>query len=698
MIHSVVNRKRWILLLIWIIVFPVIYIGTKLLKTLPVNAEAVVILGILLLSLVLSLLFLLKKNEYIGVSGQLFLCVLVLTVFWDSALLSQYTEKGNKIIIALGTIFINSAVILLYIKLFGNFKLYLRKIIRWMRKEWPMLIIVALFTAGAIISIDSWLSAGAYDYFCSINYAARWNMTSLSILRVCGHDSQSFSFFLLIGQFIFGKGVWSARLMLILMADVTIICFNLFLKKFMPAISVLLRILFVSMFAFSPLLYGMIEETVPDYCTLFFFVWMMTAMIYNQKILEGVFAILLCFSKETGVVLYLTYLAGIVLFKLCHCKKKNIISKISYAIINREVIVNCVAGWLYIVIFLLRETTVWTGGTETVASSLTERTYNTIRFDFWYIVYKCRQMLTPNFLWIYIGAIGVTFILCIVRWVVHKKRKQSAKLKYINSQEFWCMITACVGYLMLSFLYITWTNYRYTISSLFFICVFFDIVIVWLMNEKNRKWIFGGVSVLLVLTIASNYVTLDRVFGPRYTYDIGKDRLLNNLYFYSGENNNMLVDELVGKFGSVSPVYNREYVYIGKTIEKALQQIEYDDDTLVLLPNIMGEYVTYTSYYGRRKEEGNGPHTLYWNQKEGILTVNSGYVSYEDNPEYEKYTTGIIYSNEQLEEFRYTKAYKRVFVMELPFGKNRDISYEECAKNITQYSYGLCELTLYQIK
>lgn len=684
-------RKKVLVISGLILLIPILFGSSLLLKKSKIKVDNLIMLLIMSSFVFITIVCCCKKLSR-SILTQLCLISFMVALFWDAAMIAPFTYKQNQIVILIGAIIFNLSFFVLLVLFIKRGKAEVNIKQRFIEgiDIWQY-IIVALFILGSVGIIHAWLGAGAYDYYCFISKYAAWDFISSENFRLCGHDSQSYAFFMFLGQYIFGRSYIAARIMNILLAVITIMCFNTIIRTMCKKASRFQINVTTAIFAFSPLLYGLVGEINTDFAVICFWTWLIYASVKRYRVLEGMFAILLCFSKETGLCMYLLYMCTLVIYKFFKGKNKPIVDRFIDSIANKQVLLDAVAAYLYLILLLFRDGKVWDGGVTGAAAT---NPFNVLGINKEYIYYRTHQMLSPNFLWVFVAFIIVATLIFLLRKISRKKISIS---DYVENQEvFWTTVGGFAGYLLLSLLYITWTNYRYNIAYLFFLVLFLTISLDILFKKNVIKNII--LIVVFALTFVSNYYTLDRVSLPgNYSYDIGKDRLVSNMLFYA-DNGNMVLDEGCEQFGSIALQYNREYVYMGETLEKALTHIDYKQDSLLIFPNRMGEYVTFTTIFGRRVEEGNSPYTLFWNSEREEITVNTGYIDYSNDETYEKLHVKSIYEEEELEELKDSKEYKHVYMLTFPFMEEEASAYTDQAIKESVVSHKLCRVNVYQFK
>lgn len=643
----------------------------------------------LLITLVVNFFFLVSiiiRKDKKSVMKQLMLPVVLLVLFWDGSVLTSENAIPKEWFSILLTLEINIAFIVLFIKIFILEKKEKNiRILSFIKNFYFEIIICLLFILLSIPTLDSWLSPGAFDYFEHIRkYIANWKCYSLPLdqLKICAHTCQSYGFFMGIGIFLSKGSVIGPRIVHLIMACADIICYSMILRKIFPTMkSYIMKILFMT-FAFTPIFFGLVGEINPDFAVCSFLIWLLCANIYDKKVLEAFFAILLCFSKETGIALFGMYMIGKVLYIVLSCDG-SVIKRLKAMIGDKSLIISMMGGYIYILLHLTSKIDGW-NLTSTVEENKTGTPVNVIAFEPDYIIYKIKQLLSPSFFWILL----ITFLIGLIINIIVKNK--SMKLK------FWCpFFMSFIGFIIIHLLYITWTNFRYLYPYTFYANCMFAYGVNSLNNiMKNKKWIktaFCAVTFLFIFI--SNFYTLDYVFSPSpYKYNIGNDELVGGQMFYM-DSQGIKWDEKTEKFASIGMVYNREFIGIGNSIEEFLDDVDYSSNDVVVLPFVFSEYTTTNNIFFR--SESNGVNSLFWDVQNKKLTVNYATDNYSGKKEYEKFNIFIMHDISDIENIK--QKYEKIYIIDLPYYSNiiNDESLVEFQKKYKSYNY---TLNVYKIK
>lgn len=618
-----------------------------------------------------------KKNNYLL---QWTVIVFIFTLFFDILL---FTGENTELFMrGLELFACNLSFILSLVDLGKQKNLVLNSYSKILKQKWYLFGIIFLFVIGSIPILNSWLGSGSYDYYSALQELNAWNYVDLSRFKLAGHQSQAFAFFLALGEFITPTNPLGARIVQILMGASGIICFDLLIYKLFPKIKRTITIMTLLLFSFSPLFFGLIGELNPDFAVLIFFIWFVTSYTYKKYVYLVFTGVCLCLSKEIGIIIYAAFVAGTFLFKF-FTAKKNFWKRINDTLSNKLMIFSCMSGYIFLFVYF-RDMSMWDGG---IPVDNPTRPYNTFGVDIEYIIFKLKQLLTPNFSWVFLFLIcGLLMVLFYKKiWKKHTMKFSTEALDVIIGIYF-----SFVAYIVFSFFYITWTNYRYVIPYIFFV-VLTVILLIYLLDVQNKLIMLIQIGILGI-TFASNFVTLDTVFKPsKYSYDMGKIDILNNMLFYSTREGNMQTDEKAELYGTTTYVYNRQYVSMGEAIENVVEQLDLDEKTGVILPKRLDPINTCMAYFARRNVEN-----LYYDVEDKELTINSLFHDYSGDENYEKVHFFVSdFSGEQAERF---EEYSSLYVMEFPFMEKYNQKYDFPRDRKEVMEYKGYTINMYKIK
>lgn len=614
----------------------------------------------------------LKKNESkrnTGLLAELFPIELLFVLFWNLALLSKYTDKSNLISVVAGTILLNGLFFFTIARLFLS-RNHCFDIKNWLKDNYPFFIICSIFILCYLTVIDAWLNLDGYIYYHCIRQMKNWRFASFSQLMLAGHSSQGYSIFLLIGEFLFPDNVYGVRIVHCMMALITVFCFYKITEAILPKADRLEKLLFTALFAFSPMVMGMTAEINTDFPLLCFFTWMVLCSIKGKKVLQAFCGILLCFSKETGCLLYGFYVLGMVLYRYFKYKRESL--KIMLAnIFSVDVWLLATGGIMWIANFIwlaVHNSGSW--GTNlaadvTNAGRNTGPKINSLGLYADYIFNKLKQMIFINFNWIF-----YYIILACICFLILKGRKALIDAVKLKGEIYLGILLSFFGFILYNIIYITYNHYRYILPFAFFVSFGIVISLTVLCQRRKLRKLLAAALVLLVL--ASNFYTFDpfsRLFFMKQGTGTG-DILIPCSVSDDLEGNVSLAGNTEYHKTIINgSIYNMQYAYLGKCFDKTLEKIAYTEDTLIILPCEYrdDEYGTLATIFGINL---TGINKFYWDteKKETNINCADNIRAMSANKRYQKINIKAVHNINEIPKKELNR-YSKIFYIALPFDK-----------------------------
>ena len=682
------NKNRWIIIPLFFGIFYLLFAELYVRK----SQNYTMIQQITFITILLGeYIYIMRLVKHKANMLQMLICNSILILFWDLHILCGNMKNENGILFLISTFVIHLLFVICLVSVITE-----KRKISWhiyIKNNYFVIIISVAVFILSIFSIDAWLSSGAFDYYSNLDAIVnRWDFSNTPIdrLKLCGHSSQAYSMLLSIGGYLTVKNsLIGARVIQLLMACLTIFCQSKIIEKVFCNIPSYIKKILLVTFAFSPLFFGLIQEINTDYAMFCFFVWMFCCRLYCLNDLEIFCMFLLVFSKETGVVIYLGYLLGTFLNDLIILEKTNF-KNIIKLIFSKRYIMYCLPGYMYLLFMRISSANIWGTATQGEASSI-----NVFGFNFDYIVFKIKQLLSPNFGWL----CYLFFVIVLIIYIINGIIKQKKVFCKFNKSFYFAFVCSFVAYLLMDVLYITFTNYRYGIICVFFsnICLGLGISLIYKLNVNKRFLMILDIFVIYTMIIIgmSNFYTIDKVFKcSKYTYNVGKEYMIGAQMFYIGPNGEMVTNESVGGFATVGMVYNKEYQQLGKLINKFLDDINYSKNDLIIVPYTHSEYASYSNFFGRSEE--NGLENIYWNSKTKKLNINHTNIKNLYKKEYEKMNIATFKNKEDFLKIK--NDYKNIYVMELPYNKENGFQYRTMALSKKSYSGYTYTINMYKLK
>lgn len=283
---------------------------------------------------------------------------------------------------------------------------------------------------------------------------------------------------MLIGDFITPHATQGIVLVNIFMAVITIVLFYKILEYLFPEATKTEYTLTAVVFAFSPLLFGMVCDMNLEFPQLCFFTWLVYAFLYDKTIFRVIFGAFFAFTKETAVLVYFFFCIGR-LVKEGLVPKNSWIEKIKNILIAFKL--EIFAGILWLLLYYLNLNEVWAIQWKPGDAVMKKGEATINSFGFWgeYIIEKLNQMFVLNYNWV----LWLVLMLILLFQVKKIKNLHFGKLSVP-------LCFSAFSFLGFQFFYITWTNYRYISLWCFFQAIAVSIVFLGIENRKRLKTIF----------------------------------------------------------------------------------------------------------------------------------------------------------------------------------------------------------------
>lgn len=616
----------------------------------------------------------LSKSKFL----QIFLIVFLITVFWDISLISKYSDKGYIVYIAVLTVIFNLASVIFIF--YGIKKNYFISFLKYICKDNYIFVIYLIVAMATFSVINSWLSEDSFIYYSYLESAKCWDFLHINKLNLAGHSCFAYTVFILMGEYITPGNIIGARIVQMVMAFVCIFCFKEILKKFLNNASEKFIFFGTLMFAVSPLFMGLISEINTDFPLLIFLVCLIYCDVYDYSILEGFFCLCLCFSKETGVVLFGMYYIGKVGYGLIKNRVYNPIKMCKYVI--KKYSLQFLAGLIFIVYYFFNRNQGWlhsmsvndassknSAGHEFVLNNYIK--LSSFGVSKKYIQRKLVDILFLNYNWI-------AYFLCIILvcYLIFYGKKIVKKKLNIKMEVVFGIVFLFIGFMVYNLFYITYNEFRYFLPYVFMSVLGAVLSIYIIMeNSKIRNLIM---LIICIIFLVSNFYSFDPLsnllishqstgLGNIYEvihYDhrqIDGIEYITNICSTGKENN---------QYARIcnSMTYNLQHAYFSEAFEKTLDNIDYNENDLVLIPSMYDKNTYAMSYILFGRNNVVGIDNYYWNLKRKNLEINriryEKYFELSDN--YAKLNIEAVNEKFNLNEIN-TSLYENIYYIALPF-------------------------------
>lgn len=631
--------------------------------------------------------------------GQILTVLGGLVLFWNLAILSGETNKTNIniFVLAIESFILNASFFL-------QLQKYIEKNIKKGKKEWisqsrtyfkdnlHIFIIIGVFLFLSLDIFSTWLNSDGFRYYSNMHLCRNWDFLDFNQLKLCGHNCQGYVIFALLGEFIFPNTVDSIRLINILIGVINIFAINGIIKKMCPNSALLQQALFLSILAFFPGIFSMMAEINIDFPALSFMIWLFYSYLNHKYVFQGICGLLLCFSKETSILVYVFFMIGystLKFFTVCRTQE-NIVTKVKI-FFDLPYVVSLFGGILWLAYFFYSNNNIGWSDAHERTGAIREGlfTINSFGWSFDYFLFKCRQVLFLNFTWVILSIVLLTVLFTIL-----KKKRNSFTMNQ-NLFYYLPILLAGLSGIIYNIIYITWTNYRYIIQFVFFILLTSIYILNGLKITHRLKMIIC--SIMLFIILLSNYTTdpiATRIF---VSFQTSENCKMVTTPAFNVEDSYVIFQsnrELEKGGWSDAMIYNKQYSYWGHTIDKILDDINYNKDTLIIMPNVLGnDAEMFARIFGRYS--ASLPYTC-WNSD----SKHVDYSAFQGNKkQVDNIPLNILFLNaEEITSIKEYAQYSRVFFIDLPFGKDSNFSDNLRIYSEKNYRYLFCKMNVKRIK
>lgn len=496
-----------------------------------------------------------KKKFTVRTAGQMAVIHIIFCLFWDLALVHNFNDVIDWRYFIAG--FIPLHLGLCYWLAMALQRFRLKYFVRWFKENYPLVALMVLLIAVTVGGLSNTLKWDELEYELSFTHLKNFNFSlyDIRLFSLCGHKTFGYTLLGGIGEFLFPVNGMGVRMAQIGMGLVTMLALNGILKNLLPKSGARGRFLLLLIFVFNPAFISNVTYISPDYAVACFFIWMVAGHLTGYKILQFFCNILLCFSKETGILVCFFYYAGYYLAEALREKRTGQRLKMFFFHYSaKEGFLVLFAPVAFLLYFLVSGT-LWGGATQGYISGF--------RFEAPYLLDKFKALFLVNFNWILLLA----FVFALIQYI----RK---KLALVQPSYLTGLLAAAVGFLGFAFSFVTYNHIRYNLVF-YFIFMILTIYFLWNVQKTLCLW---GCGLLGLLSLWQSFYTIDPVTrGLFRNLDLGNGHIITTREERYGSRDYDYSD---------SVVYNRQYSYVDKTIQAFLADIDYDGTQLLVFPNM----------------------------------------------------------------------------------------------------------------
>lgn len=371
--------------------------------------------------------------------------------------------------------------------------------------------------------------------------------TFVTNFNFLGHTSMLYSGYLAIGQLLFPNNIYVLNIQNMLLGIVGIIGFRKIMEDLFPK-KVWENTLFTLIFAFNPLFYATTISLNTDMPTLVFSLLVIYAFLQNNLVSILLSSAFLIFSKETGIIIYLSILLSYLLtlgIKKIKINFKNLPAVLTYLL----------PFLLFLLYYLFTKGNIHSyDSVSNTGNSYEFKWDNNGFFTFGInsknLLIRSFQMFLMNFGWV--GVLLLT--ISLIRSFFYKK----SIFKFFSSEQrdkLLFMLCSYLPFITMTLLFLTMDFSRYVVPVVFFNVLILRISIEYLLDRSRYK--YPLIVFIITLTVIQVYKPIDPsaslIFGKSF---IGKNESSKLFGFRDGL------------------VYNTQFYFIDPLSKKIEKEIE----------------------------------------------------------------------------------------------------------------------------
>lgn len=379
--------------------------------------------------------------------------------------------------------------------------------------------------------------------------------------RLADHPTHAMSLYWALGQFLMPFDYRVVNVQDLALSLFGIACFASLVRGLFPASGILERALVVSAFAFQPLFFaGGLGPNV-DLGICVFLIFALAAYVHGRAGLFAMAGLFLCFSKETGFLLYGEF---VLLAGLTHILNRRPVVQVT----RRVALIGCAPLVAYLLYLIVSARSAWTER----AMGWSNSGFLTFGFQAKNFFTVLGEGLLLNFLWI-------PTLACLAACLVTGLRRPRWRRSGAGHDAVLIAAMLFASFLAINSLYINFLNPRYLLALVPLSLVLFARSLqVLLPDERPRTAVL---AVFVLLSFGQVWATLDPVsrffFG---TMDVG--------------NGTLLAIDPGGQSMVDAQVYNAQFAGIARIYERMNRRIFRDGRRPIVL---VGRNHSYAYYY-----------------------------------------------------------------------------------------------------
>ena len=393
---------------------------------------------------------------------------------------------------------------------------------------------------------------------------------SMQSLRCAGHPSQGYVVFLALSQLVHLGDVRLLFAVNALLGIGALLCIRVILARLFPG-GIYARSLDLLTLACAvhPVLLSTLLQVNIDFGVYVFFFAALAALVWRRYALAAVAGVLLCFSKETGTLVFGVMVLLWVLFELTP-PAESATTRIRRLVPMWPMVLPLALFVLHVTTFAgtSRESAIWKQGWQ--RSPLD----GFVWFDFSEPIFRsyATGILVLGFMWVVTAVIATDLIVGGARMI---RRMANRDLPDADRRlvSYLIVLTGLIGYLLTSFR--TWSNLRY-FALLYPLLIVLSFIALLRLGAGPRMRV-AALSLLVVLFGLAAYRSADPISRAVYgTFSIG-ERVMYRMSSVTAEGSGPGRDQLV---------YNLEFTGFHDVQNVLFRNIQPNAQTVIAMPRL----------------------------------------------------------------------------------------------------------------
>lgn len=604
--------------------------------------------------------FMREHRENASKLFQIELCYLPFALLWLLSIGSPYASKDAILIIVLGLValVVPATVVLVSLLRLATWQGFTKTV----KRHAGILIVIVVYIALSLEVLPQVALFDSYEYFSEVMNALTWsfNFHAIDIFKFCTHQSYGVAPWYMIGGYLTPMDPAGLRIINIMLSCSAIVCFYAIVLKFAVfkdrAFS--LSALSTALFAFNPLILGAVFEINLDILKVVFYTWLIASYLYRKDILFAFSALSITFSTESGLVLLFGFGVGWLVGWLIEAHRKSL----NFVVVihqNMNTLISMIGSGIAFVVLFLSSPRWGAGSAE--ADVTMQAGLNVFYFNVDNIVAIFKEMYLLNFSWLLLAVIGIAVIVWLLRTSKFSEFRTLSRARHTGSgRRVPLSITdiapivgsyiALTGFLLL---FVMYHNSRYVSWHVVGLTLLAIYALAYIANRK--KTVFVGCScVLAVLMLVQSFFTIDPVTLKSFkNFSTGQSTVVTTRIFYLSKEG-LTKDPYLVSARELAGPYNRQYSYVGTTLESLLEDIDYDSNTMVLIDPVYEKWATYVLLFGKRSADAD---EYYYDPASNRILQMAG-------PE--AFNMKVVDEDAQIDLQEYSE-YSRVFFVSMPY-------------------------------